>query len=192
MTSQATDRHSFATVQPNPPTTGSASLVHCPAEVLTRLRKLHEAEIITLFTPFVPHSPSSTLAKNTDPFEPLGRALPRRVRHVPYRLDHGMTETHAGFLPASGVVMIVICITENIMSRNTQAFAQQLKFARGITRKVEESWSTMQVPVVVLLVSDEPAGQSYSKAVQDFPVLVTTNNYTPAALTNAAAVLFGN
>lgn len=126
-----------------------------------------------------------------DPFEPLGRALPRRVRHVPYHLDDGMTETHADFLPASGAIMVVICVTENIMSRNAQALNQQLRFARGIAREVEESESMMGIPVVLLLISNESGGQTYARAMQDFLALVVVNDYHTAALANAVGVLFG-
>ena len=172
-------------------TAGNASIIRCPADFLTRLRKLNEAEIITLFTPLVPHPPSTALAKNMDPFEPLGRALPRQVRHVPYRLDYGMTETHADFLPSSGAVMIVMCLTENILSRNPHAFEQQLRFARGVLKKVEEHRTMPGVPVVLLLVSSEAVGIMYAKAMQDFPALVMINDYNPTAFASAVRVLFG-
>lgn len=168
-----------------------AKLVRCSAATLQKLRCLNEAEIITLFTPFVPHPPSSALAKNMDPFEPLGRALPRRVRHVPYRLDHGMTETHADFLPASGAVVIVICVTSNVLHINAQAFEQQLSFARNITRQIGGSDPIAEIPVVLLLVNDVVAGQRYSNIMLDFPALVTIIDYTTAGLTSAVRTLFG-
>jgi hypothetical protein len=157
-----------------------------------RLRSLNEAEVITLFTPFVPHPPSTTLAKDMDPFEPLGRALPRRVRHVPYRLDHGMTEMHADFLPTSGAVVIVVCVTTNVLQYNSQAFEQQVKFARAIARRTSGNASVTDVPVILLLADNDASGQGYANAMQDFPALVTINDYTTAALTNAVRVLFGN
>ncbi|KAJ4369804.1 hypothetical protein N0V83_005568 [Neocucurbitaria cava] len=172
-------------------TAGDAKLVRCPTEALERLRNLHEAEVITLFTPFVPHPPNTTLAKDMDPFEPLGRALPRQVRHVPYRLDNGMTEMHADFLPTSGAVVIVICVTTNIINYNKQAFEQQLRFARDISRRVAEDSSITGIPVIMLLVDNDAAGQAYAAAMQDFPTLVTINDYTTGALANAVRVLFG-
>ena len=126
-----------------------------------------------------------------DPFEPLGRALPRRVRHVPYRLENGMTETHAGFLPASGAVVIVICVKSNVLSSNAHAFEQQLRFARDISRHINEDHSTVGIPLVLLLVNDDTAGQTYANALYEFPALVASYEYTPAALTNAVRVLFG-
>src|SRR5690348_15044648 len=106
------------------PTAGEAKLVRCPGEMLGRLRRLNEAEVITLFTPFIPHPPATALAKNMDPFEPLGRALPRQVRHVPYRLENGMTETHVDFLSASGAVVLVTCATANVTGGNALALEQ--------------------------------------------------------------------
>jgi hypothetical protein len=173
------------------PSLGNAKLVRCPEEILHRLRWLNEAEVITLFTPFVPHPPSTTLAKDMDPFEPLGRALPRQVRHVPYRLDSGMTEMHSDFLPASGAVVIVICVTDNVISGNARAFEQQIKFARDIWRKISETRAIARIPVILLLVSSDTAGRAYADAMQEFPALVTINDYTTTALANAVRVLFG-
>ena len=171
---------------------GTAKIVRCPTQTLERLRRLNEAEVITLFTPFVPHPPSTTLAKDMDPFEPLGRALPRQVRHVPYRLDAGMTEMHADFLPTSGAVVIVICATANVISNRAQAFERQLKFARGISKEIAKSDATPELPMILILINDGATGQAYVNAAYDFPALVTINDYTTAALVNAVHVLFGN
>ncbi|KAL6708369.1 hypothetical protein ACN47E_003293 [Coniothyrium glycines] len=170
---------------------GDAKLIRCSLDTLQRIRNLHEAEIITLFTPFVPHPPSTALAKDMDPFEPLGRALPRRVRHVPYRLDHGMTEMHADFVPASGAIIIVVCVTTNVLQFNPRAFELQINFARDITKKTVGDAGVAGIPVVLLLVNNSISGQHFVDAVSDFPALVTINDYTTAALTNAVRVLFG-
>ncbi|KAH7073755.1 hypothetical protein BKA63DRAFT_39987 [Paraphoma chrysanthemicola] len=172
-------------------TSGSATLVRCPEETLLRLRKLHEAEIITLFTPFVPHPPVSALAKNMDPFEPLGRALPRHVRHVPFRLEYGMTELHADFLPASGAVVVVICVTDNVLSSNPEAFQQQVNFAINIWRKIGETKSIAGIPAILLLASSEASSRAYADALHSFPALVSTHGYTTEALVDAVNVLFG-
>lgn len=171
--------------------TGSAKLLRCPESILNRLRRLNEAEVITLFTPFVPHPPSTTLAKDMDPFEPLGRALPRKVRHVPYRLDRGLTELHSDFLPASGAVVLVVCVTDNIISHNARAFEQQVNFARDVWRNIAETDSIAGIPAILLLVSSDSAGQAYADAMQEFPALVIVNDYTTSALANAVRVLFG-
>lgn len=172
-------------------TTGNAKIVQCPKGMLERLRRLNEAEIITLFTPMVPHPPCTTLAKNMDPFEPLGRALPRKVRHVPYRLDYGKTEMHTDFLPSSGAVIVVICATANVLKFHAQAFEKQLQFARGIAKEIRESDLGVNVPLAVFLISDDAAGKAYVKAACDLPALVTINDYTATALNDAVAVLFG-
>ncbi|KAF2652432.1 hypothetical protein K491DRAFT_663784 [Lophiostoma macrostomum CBS 122681] len=172
--------------------TGSAKVLRCPASTISRLRNLHEAERITLFTPFVPHPPSTLLPKNMDPFEPLGRSLPRRARHVPYRLEHGMIEAHADFLPSAGAVIIVICTTENVTNHNPQAFQQQVKFARDIKSKVDENKSLSSVPVVVLLITNGTGRQQHENGLDGFPAIVTCNNYTTSSLENTVRVMFGS
>ncbi|PSN68150.1 hypothetical protein BS50DRAFT_600080 [Corynespora cassiicola Philippines] len=190
MASQAPGVSNLTTLLQSASTAGSATIVRCPATALDRLRHLNEAEIITLFTPFVPHPPSTVLAKNMDPFEPLGRALPRQVRHVPYRLDNGMTETHADFLPASGAIVTVICAASNIVSYDTRAFDRQTEFARDVMRKASEIKSLAGVPAVVLLVTSESARQAHEDGLREFPALVSINEYTPAALGNAVRIIF--
>ncbi|KAF9701494.1 hypothetical protein EKO04_000377 [Ascochyta lentis] len=173
------------------PPAGEAVLVRCPSRALSRLRTLNEAEVITLFTPVVPHSPSTSLVRDMDPFEPLGRALPRQVRHVPFRMDLGMTELHPYFLPASGVVMVVICATENVLSHNPEAFERQLHFAQNIASKVEKDTSMATVPLVLLMICGATKSPTYEQAVRNFPVLMTTDDYTPSTLERAARVIFG-
>lgn len=173
------------------PTAGNATLVRDASHALARLRHLHEAEIITLFTPFVPHPPSSSLAKDMDPFEPLGRALPRQVRHVPYRLDRGMTDTHADFLPTSGAIIVVVCSATNVLSYDPRAFERQTKFAQDVVRNVWEQKNMANVPVVLLLVSNGAARRDHEYSVKEFPTLVTLNEYSTAALSNAVRVMFG-
>ncbi|KAF2855083.1 hypothetical protein T440DRAFT_514130 [Plenodomus tracheiphilus IPT5] len=170
---------------------GGAKIVRCPPGILRRLQRLNEAEIITLFTPFVPHPTSTSLAKDMDPFEPLGRALPRRVRHVPYRLENGITEMHTDFLPTTGAVMIVICVTSNVLNYSAHAFEQQVKFARDMAKQIAHGDCIAEVPVVLLLADDNSSNQAYTNAMQDFPALVAINDYTTTALTSAVRALFG-
>ena len=173
------------------PTAGKADLIRCSPQTLNRLRTLNEAEVITLFTPVVPHSPSTTLVKDMDPFEPLGRALPRQVRHVPFRMDFGMTDLHPHFLSASGAIVVVICATENVLGHNPEAFERQLKFARNITRKVERDTSRVPAPVVLLvLVGNGAKMGEHEQAVRDFPALVTLDDYTPPTLERAVRTIF--
>lgn len=174
------------------PAAGQAVMVRCPAQTLFRLRTLNEAEVITLFTPVVPHSPLTSLVKDMDPFEPLGRALPRPVRHVPFRMDLGMTDLHPCFLSASGVVVVVICATENVLGHYPEAFERQLRFARSITSKVEKDTSLASVPVVLLaVIGDSAKTAAYEQATCDFPVLLTLDDYTPATLERGVRAIFG-
>lgn len=144
-----------------------------------------------MFTPVVPHPLSTTLARDMDPFEPLGRALARHVRHVPYRLDTGMTETHTDFLPSCGAIIIVVCSAENVVSRNPRAYEQQARFARDLLRKKEENRDLDHVPAVVLLVTNGAGCRGHEDGLKDIPALVTCDSYTPSALHNAVGVLFG-
>lgn len=174
------------------PTAGKATFVRCPPQTLNRLQTLNEAEVITLFTPVVPHSPSTTLVKDMDPFEPLGRALPRPVRHVPFRMDLGMTDLHQHFLSASGVVVVVICATENVLGHNPDAFERQLQFARNIARMVEKDTSMVSVPVVLLtIVGSGPTVSGQQHALRDFSTLLTLDDYTPPTLECAVRAIFG-
>lgn len=174
------------------PSAGKTVFVRCPPQTLTRLRALNEAEVITLFTPVVPHSPSTTLVKDMDPFEPLGRALPRPVRHVPFRMELGMTDLHPCFLSASGVVVVVICATQNVLAHNPEAFERQLGFARNITQMVEKDTSMVSVPVVLLVIVGCGAKMAaHEQAVRDFPVLLTLDDYNPPTLERAVRTVFG-
>jgi hypothetical protein len=106
-------------------------------------------------------------------------------------MDHGMTELHPHFLPASGAVVVVICATENVLGHNSEAFARQLKFARNITYKVDTDPSMSVVPIVLLVVHDTGRSAYYEQAVRDFPALVTMDDYSPLTLERAVRVLFG-
>jgi hypothetical protein len=191
MASPAPGASNLTALLQSAPTAGNATLVRCPPQTLRRLQEFNEAEVITLFTPVVPHPPGTALAKNMDPFEPLGRSFPRKVRHVPYRLDHGMTSTHADFLPTSGAIVIVICSTENVVEHNPHAFQQQLTFAREIAGRIVVNKSLVDVPLILLLVTNGTARQSHEDGVRDFPALVTIDDYSTAALANAVGAMFG-
>jgi hypothetical protein len=106
-------------------------------------------------------------------------------------MDLGMTDLHPYFLPASGVVVVVICATENVLGHNPEAFERQLKFARSITHKVEKDTSMASVPVVLLVISDPAKMGVYEQAVCDFPAVMTIDDYTPLTLERAVRVLFG-
>lgn len=103
-----------------------------------------------------------------------------------------MTDIHPHFLSASGVVVVVICATENVLGHNPEAFERQLKFARSITTKVEKDTSMASVPVVLLaIVGNGVKATAYEQAVRDFPVLLTLDDYTPATLERGVRTVFG-
>jgi hypothetical protein len=106
-------------------------------------------------------------------------------------MDNGMTETHADFLPTSGAVVIVVCSTENVISYNSRAFEQQMRFARNIAKKVEEGNSPGEAPVVLLLVTDGTASQVHEDELNDFPALITCDSYAPSALQDVVRLIFG-
>lgn len=102
-----------------------------------------------------------------------------------------MTDTHNDFLPASGAIIIVICSAANVVSHDPRAFERQANFAQDIMKRVEGIKSLANAPIILLLVSNGSARQSHESTMHDFPTLVTLNDYSTAALANAARVLFG-
>ena len=125
------DIHSFVTS----PTSKALPSLMMPAKVdngdqqrqsLAKLRELPITAVLLLFTPVVvpygflnydqrankPYEATKARIQqiDTDPFEHLGRALGkryRRVRHVPYLPNIGMTATHEAFMSqADGVVVV--------------------------------------------------------------------------------------
>lgn len=106
-------------------------------------------------------------------------------------MDKGMTDLHPYFLPASGAVVVVICATENVLSRHPEAFERQVKFARGINQRIEKDPSMDIVLILLLVVCSASKSMTYEHAVRDFPALVTVDEYTPLALECAVRVLFG-
>lgn len=107
-------------------------------------------------------------------------------------MDLGMTELHPYFLSASGVVVVVICATENVLGHNPEAFERQLKFARSIASKVEKDTSMTSVPVVLLVIVGNGARvAAHEQAVRDFSVLLTVDDYTPTTLEYAVQAVFG-
>ncbi|KAF2182815.1 hypothetical protein K469DRAFT_585353 [Zopfia rhizophila CBS 207.26] len=173
---------------------GNASIVRCPATMLDRFRSLNPAEYIILFTPVVPHPPSTELDLNMDPFEPLGRSLSRRhsrIRHVPYVPSKGMTQTHIDFLRAAGAVVVVVCTTQNIAPQNAHGYDEQTRFARDVSHRIQQDKSLASVPRLLVLITDGPNTQLHYDGVEDFPAVITCSNYTLAALEDVTRVMFG-
>jgi len=84
---------------------------------LSPLISLPPGSTILLLTPTVP--PITNLNQQSDPFEPLGRALSRfqpRIRHVPYTLSSGLSSTHLTFLNRVAAVILVLATTTSILA----------------------------------------------------------------------------
>ncbi|MCJ1285182.1 hypothetical protein MMC26_004520 [Xylographa opegraphella] len=81
------------------------------------LVSLASGSTILLLTPTVP--PVTGLNQQSDPFEPLGRALSRsqpRIRHVPYTLSSGLSSTHLAFLNRVAAVVLVLATTTDVLA----------------------------------------------------------------------------
>ncbi|MCJ1393037.1 hypothetical protein MMC18_005909 [Xylographa bjoerkii] len=84
---------------------------------LSPLVSLQSGSTILLLTPTVP--PLTGLNQQSDPFEPLGRALSRfqpRIRHVPYTLSSGLSSTHLTFLSRVAAVVLVLATTTSVLA----------------------------------------------------------------------------
>ncbi|MCJ1435125.1 hypothetical protein MMC27_004495 [Xylographa pallens] len=84
---------------------------------LSPIVSLPSGATILLLTPTVP--PVIGLNQQSDPFEPLGRALSRsqpRIRHVPYTLSSGLSSTHLAFLDRVAAVVLVLATTTSVLA----------------------------------------------------------------------------
>ena len=73
--------------------------------------------VLLLLSPTVPALDSTN--EQSDPFEPLGRAMARtqsRIRHVPYTLSTGLTPTHLAFLRRAGAVILVLACPSSALA----------------------------------------------------------------------------
>ncbi|KAG8351511.1 hypothetical protein FVEN_g10460 [Fusarium venenatum] len=73
-------------------------------------KNLGDEDLVLLLTPaVVPLDPS--LARATDPFQPLGQALSQThpwIRHVPYIKKYGITGTHVAFIKRARTIVFVL------------------------------------------------------------------------------------
>ncbi|MCJ1378743.1 hypothetical protein MMC17_001842 [Xylographa soralifera] len=84
---------------------------------LSPLVSLPSGSTVLLLTPTVP--PVTGSNQQSDPFEPLGRALSRsqpRIRHVPYTLSSGLSPTHLAFLGRVAAVVLVLATTTSVLA----------------------------------------------------------------------------
>ncbi|KAF2491889.1 hypothetical protein BU16DRAFT_585060 [Lophium mytilinum] len=148
----------------------------------TPLRALHPSSFLVLFTPVVP-PPSPSASPNTDPFEPLGRALAQhhaRIRHVPYVPSVGMTDTHLAFLRHAGAVVVVVVCEKGSEGR-------QWEFARSVMTHKGACEELGDVPVCLVLVGGEGRGGDLG----GFGSVIWSRGYGEGALREVAGVMVG-
>ncbi|KAK5137017.1 hypothetical protein LTR08_001026 [Meristemomyces frigidus] len=181
-----------------------------PCRRLAKLRDLPTTSVLLLLTPVMvpsgflnydkrvtkPYEVSKARIEqiDTDPFEPLGRALAKRyhrIRHVPYLPSVGLTSTHEAFITqADGVVVVTSEPEPKAGGRNGDAAAalrdcleNQAEFAESVTDNLWASTGaesdTESVPVVNLhfgLQQRKPA------ALDAFASVWVADKYTAAAV----------
>ncbi|KAK6606816.1 glycoside hydrolase family 3 [Botrytis cinerea] len=147
----------------------SATILRDSADFLSKIRSLHESDVLVLLTPIVVPI-SQDITDTSDPFECLGRALARRhakVRHIPYTRRNGITSTHLGFIKRSHV--IILCFVDH-----------------------PEHQNQFEIAEVLFAVSDhKPCDQVNKQDSIPFPTVILTSGYTPEDMEAAAAVIFG-
>ncbi|KAI0472067.1 hypothetical protein GGR56DRAFT_105876 [Xylariaceae sp. FL0804] len=154
-----------------------ATLVRDLQACIPLTRILGEGDVVVLLTPVIkPLEPNG----DSDPFEPLGRALAARhpwIRHVPYSARNGITSTHVGFIKRAKSVLFVIT------GPPTAGQAPQADVAQ-VVRMVGH-----QRPLVILACRDI---HDLGLVEADFPTLVQLSSYAPADLQASATLLLGS
>lgn len=153
------------------------------------LRSLPPTSVIMLLTPSV--AAPDPLFPQFDPFEPLGVALSRtqpRIRHVPYTLSAGLTQTHVTFLRrAQAAILVLACASSALVDA-------RLEVEHEVESVLAEVDAASQQPKVARIligagdVRDVSQGALLSKgwwAVQCW-------EYTRPALEAVAAVVSGD
>ena len=87
---------------------------------------------------------------------------------------------------------MVVCTTENLASQNQYGYSDQTKFAKDVTQRLEQDKSLADVPLILLLITNGQGSQLRQDGIKDFPAVITCSDYTPAALEDAARVMFGS
>ncbi|KAH6684102.1 hypothetical protein B0J14DRAFT_646016 [Halenospora varia] len=142
---------------------------------LPHVKSLKETDVIILLTPVViPISTDPT--DQSDPFEPLGRALARRhsrIRQVPYTTRNGITSTHLGFIKRGHIIILCFALRPG----------QQIPLEYGdITFAVSDN----KPCIIVVCCSPIDSGLAIP-----FPTIIQTAGYSLPALEATAALIFG-
>lgn len=141
--------------------TGTPKFVRSSGTTLEGLRSLPSKLNLVLFTPAVPPAGNydDTRAEpRIDPFEPLGRALSehhKRIRHVPYVPNIGITQTHLAFLQCAGAVVVVVCDASSDTAAQ-QHFCRSLSSVTTLHGSTEEPATNSTIPTLLVVVSEHP------------------------------------
>ncbi|MCJ1483483.1 hypothetical protein MMC06_003650 [Schaereria dolodes] len=111
---------------------------------------LPSTSILVLLTPAVPPWPSARAREQeSDPFEPLGRAISHfspRIRHVPYTLSTGLTSTHVAFLRRADAVILVLTCTSSALVES------QADLCKEVAAVLNERQSVLNQRVISIMV----------------------------------------
>ncbi|KAH0543377.1 hypothetical protein FGG08_002333 [Glutinoglossum americanum] len=157
----------------------SITAVRADKSTMSVFSRLQETDIVLLLTPVVRpiYSPDDTFGP-IDPFECFGRALAsrhKRIRHVPYTLENGITSVHVAFIKRATAVVLVTC---NSIRPHQSPQIRNAKVVRA---------ACGSKPLVALAACD-PCDLLDDKS---FPTYICTYEYTKPALETAASIIFG-
>ncbi|KAI9786900.1 MAG: hypothetical protein M1839_005131 [Geoglossum umbratile] len=157
----------------------SVTVVRADRSNMSVFSRLQETDIILLLTPVVrPIYSSDGISGPVDPFECFGQALASRhkkIRHVPYTLQNGITSVHMAFIKRAAAVILVTCNSIRPHKSPQIGNAKVVRAACG------------SKPLVTLAACD-PYDLLDDKS---FPTYICTYEYTKPALEAAASVIFG-
>ncbi|KAJ9624424.1 hypothetical protein H2203_005159 [Taxawa tesnikishii (nom. ined.)] len=155
------------------------------------VRNLSEEALVLLFTPAMPPPVGSASASldATDPFETLGRTLSqyhRRIRHVPYVADVGLTDTHLAWLRRASAVLTVNCELVGIKDVDPEHnLANQASFASAVS----DAMHSMRADAGEVPFSCIYYGTGVAPAFSAYENVLQSQTYTPADLREAARLL---
>lgn len=155
---------------------------------LAVLRSLTPKSLVLLLSPVLkPANQKRSRSKYgpADPFEDFGRELSkmhRRLRHVPYVPEVGMTETHTAFIEQAAAVIVVICESADVSAGRLD---HQRSFADAVYVKGEHFTT---VPFVLVRFDDDVATTDFDE--DDYENVLHAESLTRTASTKAAQLLF--
>jgi beta-N-acetylhexosaminidase len=157
----------------------SITVVRSDRSIMSVFSRLQETDIVLLLTPVVrPICSSNDTSAPIDPFECFGRALAlrhKRVRHVPYTLQNGITSFHVAFIKRATAVVLGTC---NSIRPHQSPQIRNVKVVQA---------ACGSKPLVALAACD-PCDLLDDKS---FPTYICTYEYTKPALETAASIIFG-